>query len=276
MDSHVLKWLVSVQSNVIRQLNDVVPVSKSALYATNFLFHEPGSGDSMFETLTQRSWGSIVYCTFEPRDIQCHVAAADLGMPNGIAASADTRTLFVSGVVDQSLLVFRRPSDHAEQYRRGRLQLLCRVPLAAAPDNLFLQRASGALLVTSHLRTLTFVRHAADHDLPAPSLVQRVVWHGDTTGTGAGNAAAPYLEADVPAVFGEGDAPSNETLAVAMQRTCVATVDNIFASPGETRSASDLPAASIAVELSHGRMVLGGVFAYGYLLCQPADVPASS
>jgi hypothetical protein len=240
--ARTLTWVVSVQSNYIFELNDVVPASRSTFFATNYLHYPMGTFANAVEVFGQRPWGSLVFCRFEPREIDCHLAYDGLRMPNGIALSADARHVFVSGGTDKSLLVFRRAeSKYAEETKQVPLEPICYVPLGASPDNLELERA-GSLLVTSHLKALTFLQHAVDHSSPAPSLVQRVTW------TDANQFAAAERSLD---------------------QQCMASVSTVFASTGETNSSTDLPAASIAVRPGKRRLVIGSVFVQGYLSCVP-------
>lgn len=270
IEAKQLVWLLSVQHNTMRELNDVVATSKSTFYATNWLHYPVGTLDNAVEVLTQRPWGSIVYCRFEPREIDCHTAAEHLTMPNGIELSPDKSEVFVSGGGENALLVFRRPpSEDAEERRHVQLQPLCRVPLGASPDNLHIDQAVadddahfGSVLVTSHARTLTFLRHAHDHAVASPSLVQRVTWH--------------RRHSDVfrrSAFTASGVDDRNASAAVDAQLECAANVTTVFSSPGETRTPTDIPAASIALRVGRKqrRLLLGSVFAFGYLSCAPTD-----
>ena len=73
-----------IWKSLLFRINDLFAVGEDQLYVTNIIYNR-GALMKMFETLTFREWGEVVY--FDGR--QGKVVGEGLGGPNGVAVSPD-------------------------------------------------------------------------------------------------------------------------------------------------------------------------------------------
>jgi arylesterase/paraoxonase len=102
--------------------------------------------------------------------------AGDLAYANGIAVSKDGRTLYVASVVGRYIRVYDR--DMTSETLTPRQD----IDLDTGVDNIEVDE-TGALWVGAHPKMLTFVKHAGDASVHAPSQVLRISSGGDGTFT---------------------------------------------------------------------------------------------
>jgi arylesterase / paraoxonase len=154
----------TVADPALNSPNDVVGVGLDRFYATN----DQGSRSGVMRTLEaylRLPWANVVYY-----DGAGFVEAAQgLTYANGINVSADGSRLYVSEVTRGTVREYRR--DVAS----GALALERTVDLGFGVDNIEIDR-EGALWIGGHPKLLTFVRHAGDPAVLAPSKVVRVAF----------------------------------------------------------------------------------------------------
>jgi len=122
--------------------------------------------------------------------------AEDLNRANGIAASADGRTVYVSESTGRQLQVFDR------DLVTGDLKPGERVPIDSAPDNLTIA-ADGSVWIGSHPRAIAILRNIRDSSLNSPTQVLKFdpaaskdarvseIYINDGAEISAGTVAAP-------------------------------------------------------------------------------------
>jgi arylesterase/paraoxonase len=147
--------------------NDLVAVGPDELYVTNDHANTEGLAVAL-ENYLRRSISNVVYWN----GVRFSEAASDVRFPNGINTSADGSRVFVASTTGYELLVYER--DRAS----GRLRLERSIEVGSGVDNIE-RDAEGALWVGAHPKLLTFVRHAGDASVRAPSQVFRVTFLGE-------------------------------------------------------------------------------------------------
>jgi arylesterase / paraoxonase len=147
--------------------NDVVGVGLDRFYATNDHGSEPGLRRTL-EAYLRLPWANVVY--YDGHDVT--PVARRLTYANGINVSPDGERLYVSEVTRGTVREYRR------DVATGALTLLRRVDLGFGVDNVEID-ANGLLWIGGHPKLLTFLRHAADPAVPAPSQVVTVAFTHD-------------------------------------------------------------------------------------------------
>jgi arylesterase / paraoxonase len=154
--------------------NDIHPLDHARFFVSNDHINPPGWGRTLEEYL-QREISNVLY--YDGSRFQ--VAAAGIGLPNGVNASPDGRTLYVASTITGSIRVFDVDATAALS-PKGRIQI------GSGVDNIDVD-TDGRLWVAAHPKLLTFVRHASDPTVPAPSQVFRIE-------PGSGQVEEVYLE----------------------------------------------------------------------------------
>jgi len=139
--------------------NDIVAVGPDSFYITN----DHGSVAGLmrfFEDYMRLKRSNVVFYN----GTGFSEAAADIGYANGINVSADGKTLFLSAVTEQSLIIFDRDSTSAQ------LSLRQKIDLGTGVDNIEVD-PQGDLWVGAHPQLLKFVSHAKDPAVFSPSQI---------------------------------------------------------------------------------------------------------
>ena len=125
------------------------------------------------ELLFRRGLSSLVYVDGST----ARVAAAGLKAAAGIAMSPDGTRVYASETAGNRIAVYARNPG------TGELDLLGRLPVEGAPDNLNVD-TDGSVWIAAHAKVVALVRHFADASQPAPTRILRY-----TPDAGAGGAA---------------------------------------------------------------------------------------
>lgn len=142
--------------------NDLVGVGPRSFYVTN----DRGFTSGFMETL--EAYLALPAASLAYYDGQGgKIVAKGLTYANGVAVSADGKTLYVSEFLRRRIDVYARDPD------TGALSLLRRYPVNTGPDNIEVE-SDGALLIGGHSKVFDFLKHARDAGAVAPSHVIRV------------------------------------------------------------------------------------------------------
>ena len=142
--------------------NDVHPLDHERFFVTNDHANPPGWGRTI-EEYFQREISNVLYYDGS----RFREAAGGIGLPNGVNASPDGRTLYVASTITGSIRVF------ALDVASGALSPSGRIDVGSGVDNIDVD-GNGQLWVAAHPKLLTFVRHVSDPTIPAPSQVFRI------------------------------------------------------------------------------------------------------
>lgn len=154
-------------STFIISPNDVAAVDEHRFYFTNDHGSRSAWGKKL-EDYLQRAKSNVVYFDGEKYSI----AADKIAYANGINISADKREVYVAATIGKHILVYER------DLLSGRISFKKEIHLTTGVDNIELDE-HGNLWVACHPRLLTFVRHAGDTSLPAPSQVIKISRDGE-------------------------------------------------------------------------------------------------
>lgn len=127
------------------------------------------------EMLFRRGLSPIVYVDGGA----ARVAAAGLKAAAGIAMSPDGTRVYASETAGNRIAVYARNPG------TGELDLLGRLPVEGAPDNLNVD-SDGSVWVAAHAKVLALFRHFADAGQPAPTRILRYTPDGTAGGPVAG------------------------------------------------------------------------------------------
>jgi arylesterase/paraoxonase len=152
-----LELLRTVNDPLFAGLNDIAGLDDVRFYATNDHDQPPGPTQRLADLL-QLSRGNVVYFDGE----RARVVASDIPYANGVALANDGSELYVASTSKGRLHRFAR--DEAS----GDLEEIEVFELGTGVDNIEVDRY-GALWVAAHPKLLTFLRHAANHDVLSPS-----------------------------------------------------------------------------------------------------------
>ena len=167
--------LGTVRDPLIASPNDVAAAGRAEFYVTN----DHGAGGRLARTaedLFRMRRGTVVhYDGAKPEGARLRTVARGLLYPNGIALSADRRTLYVAATRDAAVHVFDVRSDGMTTPREAPDRT---VALKFGPDNLAWDRR-GRLLVAGHPDLARFTIYALTGDFrigvrTAPSEVARL------------------------------------------------------------------------------------------------------
>ena len=142
--------------------NDVHAIDRERFFVTNDHAHREGFGRTI-EEYFQREISNVVYYD----GARFREAAGGIGLPNGVNASPDGRTLYVASTITGSIRVFDL------DFASGTLRPRARIDVGSGVDNIDVDGA-GRLWVAAHPKLLTFVRHVSNPTVLAPSQVFRI------------------------------------------------------------------------------------------------------
>jgi arylesterase / paraoxonase len=153
----------TIAGDAVISPNDVVGVGPRQFYFTNDHGTRPGFLRQL-EDYLRLPWSGVVY--FD--GARFHDVAGGLTYANGINVSPDGRRMFVSEVSRGTVREYDRdPATGALTHRRT-------LRLRFGVDNIEIG-PDGELWIAGHPKLLTFVRHAGDASVRAPSQAVRVV-----------------------------------------------------------------------------------------------------
>jgi len=161
-------YVESITGGLLETLNDVVAVSPTEFYATNWLYYKKGFMREI-ETLTQRPWSYVVFCGKTGDKWNCKQAAGNIKMANGISASLDGKLIYVSALVEKAVHVFERNSDNTLRFKH-------KIFVDTGCDNLFTAE-DGSVYSACHPKLLSVMMNLQHpKTFPyAPSQVLRIV-----------------------------------------------------------------------------------------------------
>jgi arylesterase / paraoxonase len=158
----VLKHRRTVTSPLFTWPNDVAATGPDSFYVTNSLGSETALG-IFAETFWGLERSNVVF--FDGKEARA--AATGLGFANGIALSADGKTLYTTETTGRRLRAYARDSA------TGALTLANEGFFGTGLDNIDVA-PDGALWIGSHPRMVDFLSHARDAKHPSPSQILRV------------------------------------------------------------------------------------------------------
>jgi arylesterase/paraoxonase len=142
--------------------NDVHAIDHERFFVTNDHANPPGFARTIEEYL-QREISNVLYYDGQ----HFHEAAGGIGLPNGVNASPDGKTLYVASTITGSIRLFDLDAANGTLTPKGRIEI------GSGVDNIDVD-ADGRLWVAAHPKLLTFVKHVSDPNVLAPSQVFRV------------------------------------------------------------------------------------------------------
>jgi arylesterase / paraoxonase len=142
--------------------NDVHALDHERFFVTNDHANPPGWARTIEEYL-QREISNVLYYD----GARFREAVGGIGLPNGVNASPDGRTLYVASTITGSIRVFDLDPMHGTLTPKGRIEI------GSGVDNIDVDD-EGRLWVAAHPKLLTFVRYASDPTALAPSQVFRI------------------------------------------------------------------------------------------------------
>lgn len=148
-------------SNAMTHPNDLAAVNERQFYVTNDHYYTKGLQRKLEEYL-QRKISFVNYYD----GTHFRVVAENIGYANGINASQDRNTIFVSSTTGLSVLVYERSND-------GSLDNIDEIHIGTGPDNIDIDR-EGNLFIACHPQLLKFVAHAKDPKNVSPSQVIKI------------------------------------------------------------------------------------------------------
>jgi arylesterase / paraoxonase len=167
VENGALVHRTTVADPALRSPNDVVGVGLDRFYATNDQGSRPGLLRTL-EAYLRLPWANVVYYDGEGFT----EVAKRLSYANGINVSADGERLYVAEVTRGTVREYRR------EIATGTLTLSRTAGFGFGVDNIEVD-ADGMLWIGGHPKLLTFVRHAADPAVLAPSKVVRIAFTDD-------------------------------------------------------------------------------------------------
>jgi len=148
--------------------NDVAAVDHERFYFTNDHGSPPGLGRAL-EDYLRLGWANVVY--FDGREFT--TVAEGLSYAHGINLSPDNGRVYVAEVTRS------RIREYARDAGSGALEEVRRIDVGFGVDNIEVDPDTGELWLGGHVKLLTFSRHAADAEVPAPSQAVRLKVAGD-------------------------------------------------------------------------------------------------
>ena len=142
--------------------NDVHALDRDRFFVTNDHANPPGFARTI-EEYFQREISNVLYYDGS----RFREAASGIGLPNGVNASPDGRTLYVASTITGSIRVFDLDGS------KGTISAKSRIEIGSGVDNIDVD-TEGRLWVAGHPKLLTFVRHVSDPAVLAPSQVFRI------------------------------------------------------------------------------------------------------
>ena len=159
--------------------NDLVAVDHERFYFTND-HGSRGAAMRMLEDFLRLPWANVVY--YDGNEY-CEVADG-LNYANGINLSPDGSTLYVAEISRGRVREYRRDQND------GGLIESDRIDVGFGVDNIEVDPETGALWLGGHLKLMTFLRHASNPEVHAPSMATRL----RVDGPGAPELAPKYID----------------------------------------------------------------------------------
>lgn len=160
-ENQKLQHIKTVTSPAIYSPNDVVAVSEDTFFVSN----DSGRGEGLIKTLEQYLFlprSNIVFYdgekAFEVVDGQVYA--------NGIASSADFRTIYLANASAQKIKAFERQSDNSLSHSKT-------FKLNTAPDNINVTE-DGSLWTGAHAKLFEYLRYTRKKNPTSPSHVVRI------------------------------------------------------------------------------------------------------
>ncbi|MFZ5439194.1 MAG: SMP-30/gluconolactonase/LRE family protein [Myxococcota bacterium] len=157
-----LRHLKTVDDPLMVSLNDVAPVGPEQFYVSMDAATKADTAGRLAETFLRLPLSKVLYFD-EGRG---SVVASRFTYANGVAVSADGRTVFVTESTGRHLVAFARDE------KTGALEELARTRFPAALDNLAFDE-DGRLWLAAHPNMLAFLSHAKDPRERSPSQLFR-------------------------------------------------------------------------------------------------------
>lgn len=155
----------TVEGELIISPNDIAAVGPRQFYFTN----DHGSRSmlgSKLEDYLRLSRSNIVYYD----GAKMHIVADGLSYANGIWAAGDGKHVYAAATTGKRFYEYERGAD-------GNLKLLSSLDLGSGADNIDVD-AQGRILIGSHPKLLTFLKHAGNKENMSPSQVLEVFRNG--------------------------------------------------------------------------------------------------
>ncbi|NP_001004542.1 serum paraoxonase/arylesterase 1 [Danio rerio] len=144
-DEHALKYIKTIEHELLHSVNDIVAVGTESFYATNdhYFSNEILKIVENFFTLP---WCDVIY--YSPETVQ--VVADGFLLANGINLSLDKRYLYVSDVLKHTVTVL-------EIKKNTVLSRVKEINVGSLADNIELDRESGDLWIGCHPNGFKFM-----------------------------------------------------------------------------------------------------------------------
>lgn len=155
----------TVEGDLLISPNDIAAVGPRQFYFTN----DHGSGSSLGKTMEdylRLKRANIVY--FD--GTRMRIVADGMSYANGIWAAGDGRHVYATATTGKAFYAYERQGD-------GGLRLLHKLDLDSGADNIDVD-AQGRILIGSHPKLITFLKHAGNPNNRSPSQVLEVAGSG--------------------------------------------------------------------------------------------------
>ena len=159
--SNALVHRETVEGDLIVSPNDIAAVGPRQFYFTN----DHGSGSALgkkLEDYLRLSRSNIVYYD----GAKMRVVADDFSYANGIWATGDGKQLYATATTGKAFYAYKRLAD-------GTLRLLTELDLDSGADNIDID-GQGRILIGSHPKMITFLKHAGNAGNMSPSQVLEI------------------------------------------------------------------------------------------------------
>ncbi|MEY4583203.1 MAG: hypothetical protein RL701_7906 [Pseudomonadota bacterium] len=157
-----LRHVSTLRDPLLVSPNDIVAVGRHEFYVTNDHAQNRGVGQ-LIDDVLRRERAQILHV----RDGKFRIVASDLAYANGINRAHAGATIYVAEPARMRMRTYARAFD------TGNLTLQQTLPLGTGADNIEVD-AEGRLYIGAHPKLFTFMRHAVDASVAAPSQVIRV------------------------------------------------------------------------------------------------------
>ncbi|CAG8638074.1 15819_t:CDS:2 [Gigaspora rosea] len=155
INSFELYHLKTFKHALIRNPNNVVPMSKDEFYITNDLYCQT-HWKRLFEILTLRGWGNVVFHSSKTNTTE--IVVDGLIYANGINVNWDYSRIFVGTIGTGELLIYERKPDN-------KLKLLDAIKIEYPIDNVNVDPVTGEIYlaaVNNLLKTFRYLTGSKD------------------------------------------------------------------------------------------------------------------
>jgi arylesterase / paraoxonase len=163
----VLNHRETISHPLLTAPNDILAVGPRAFYVSI----EYGSASSVgriLERFIPLKRAPLLYFDGEAMS----VAADGIGFANGIAMSADGKSLYLAATMEKAVRVYAR------DVQTGKLEYRYAIPLGSFPDNIEMD-AEGALYAACLSKSLTYMKHSKNGTIACPTQIMRIRIKGD-------------------------------------------------------------------------------------------------